>query len=168
MKISQALLAVVIGASALVAASPANATVRYTLETQTTFSLGRTIVTATFDTPTFITSDEFVATSDCRVEQPANVSCNSRHFFMPTRAGNDGIGLGLGLTSYNFFFADGALSAYGTYNTILFGSQQSARLTVSEVIPAAVPEPATWAMMLLGFGLVGAGLRRTNGTTVTA
>ncbi len=27
-------------------------------------------------------------------------------------------------------------------------------------VPAAVPEPATWAMMLLGFGLVGAAMRR--------
>jgi hypothetical protein len=27
-------------------------------------------------------------------------------------------------------------------------------------LPPAVPEPATWAMMLAGFGLVGAGLRR--------
>jgi PEP-CTERM motif len=27
---------------------------------------------------------------------------------------------------------------------------------------SAIPEPATWAMMILGFGLVGGSLRRTN------
>jgi hypothetical protein len=29
--------------------------------------------------------------------------------------------------------------------------------------PPAIPEPATWAMLLLGFGAVGSALRRTNG-----
>jgi len=33
----------------------------------------------------------------------------------------------------------------------------SFELTVSQ---AAIPEPATWAMMIVGFGLVGAGMRR--------
>lgn len=32
-------------------------------------------------------------------------------------------------------------------------------LTISQV-QAAVPEPATWAMMILGFGIIGFGLRR--------
>ena len=27
-------------------------------------------------------------------------------------------------------------------------------------IPSAVPEPATWAMMIVGFGLAGAAMRR--------
>jgi hypothetical protein len=29
---------------------------------------------------------------------------------------------------------------------------------------AAVPEPATWAMMIMGFGLVGAAMRRRTAT----
>lgn len=33
------------------------------------------------------------------------------------------------------------------------------------VTPNAVPEPASWAMMLTGFGIVGAGLRRRRGVT---
>jgi hypothetical protein len=32
---------------------------------------------------------------------------------------------------------------------------------------AAVPEPATWAMMIVGFGLVGAGMRRRARVTIT-
>ena len=31
---------------------------------------------------------------------------------------------------------------------------------------AAVPEPATWAMMLLGFGAIGFGMRRRRSDTV--
>lgn len=33
-------------------------------------------------------------------------------------------------------------------------------LTISQVAAAAVPEPATWAMFIGGFGLIGSGLRR--------
>ncbi|MEK7430889.1 MAG: PEPxxWA-CTERM sorting domain-containing protein [Pseudomonadota bacterium] len=31
-----------------------------------------------------------------------------------------------------------------------------------EVIPSAVPEPATWAMMIMGFGLAGSAIRRRS------
>lgn len=34
--------------------------------------------------------------------------------------------------------------------------------------PAVVPEPATWAMMIAGFGLVGAGMRRRRVASVAA
>ncbi|NJC34318.1 hypothetical protein GGR88_001792 [Sphingomonas jejuensis] len=34
--------------------------------------------------------------------------------------------------------------------------------------PGAVPEPATWAMMIGGFGLIGTALRRRTGDTATA
>jgi hypothetical protein len=33
-------------------------------------------------------------------------------------------------------------------------------------ITTAVPEPATWAMMILGFGLVGGAMRRPKTLTV--
>ncbi len=49
----------------------------------------------------------------------------------------------------------------------VYGGNQSYRsLThsvstgLSQVIPSGVPEPATWAMMLAGFGAIGASLRR--------
>mgnify|MGYP001794655335 CR=1 FL=1 len=32
--------------------------------------------------------------------------------------------------------------------------------------PGAVPEPATWAMMLLGFGMIGTAMRRSRKQTV--
>lgn len=36
------------------------------------------------------------------------------------------------------------------------------------VAPGAVPEPASWAMMIVGFGVVGAGLRRRRTSTLCA
>lgn len=36
---------------------------------------------------------------------------------------------------------------------------------VTIVVPGAVPEPATWAMMIVGFGMVGGVLRRRRNVT---
>lgn len=36
-------------------------------------------------------------------------------------------------------------------------------LTVDDQVAGAVPEPATWAMMILGFGLIGGAMRRRRG-----
>ena len=38
-------------------------------------------------------------------------------------------------------------------------------ITVPDAV-AAIPEPATWAMMMLGFGFMGAAMRRTRATTL--
>ena len=35
-------------------------------------------------------------------------------------------------------------------------------------MPSAAPEPATWAMMITGFGLTGAAVRRRRAFLVTA
>ena len=51
-----------------------------------------------------------------------------------------------------------------------FGSLAGIGLTVNFTpnITGAVPEPASWAMMLLGFGLVGSTMRRRGATRVSA
>lgn len=76
----------------------------------------------------------------------------------------DGSGSGTGF----YFFQPGAFSAVGVYSNAnwpindpacCFGNAGPARLTVtSDTI--AVPEPGTWALMILGFGSAGAMLRR--------
>ncbi|NNM77156.1 PEP-CTERM sorting domain-containing protein [Sphingomonas sp. ID1715] len=38
---------------------------------------------------------------------------------------------------------------------------------IANIRAGAVPEPATWAMMLIGFGFVGAGMRRARSVTVS-
>lgn len=42
------------------------------------------------------------------------------------------------------------------------------RLKLRREVTGNVPEPGTWAMMIAGFGLVGAGLRRRRGMLATA
>jgi Domain of unknown function (DUF4394)/PEP-CTERM motif len=63
-----------------------------------------------------------------------------------------------GNTLYNINLSTGALSTIGTTDRVLFG------------LSAAVPEPATWAMMIIGFGAVGAAARssRRKRNTVAA
>ena len=57
--------------------------------------------------------------------------------------------------------------APGTFSfTDLAGNRTGATLTISAVA-AAVPEPATWAMMLVGFGMMGATMRYRRRSTTT-
>jgi hypothetical protein len=44
----------------------------------------------------------------------------------------------------------------------------SGMVTITQVPASAVPEPATWAMMLLGFGAIGLAMRRRKATAVAA
>jgi hypothetical protein len=56
-------------------------------------------------------------------------------------------------------YFDGAISDVAMFDTDLSGTQVSALYTAS-TLPSGVPEPAAWAMMIVGFGLVGGVTRR--------
>jgi hypothetical protein len=74
----------------------------------------------------------------------------------------DGSGLGFVTaagTNVNLFFQD-SVGSYRINTTSPFTSS-FVQATSSEAI-AAVPEPATWAMMLLGFGAIGFQIRRVR------
>jgi hypothetical protein len=66
-------------------------------------------------------------------------------------------------TYQNFFNADGNTDvisrAWTTATDGSVGNSRDALQTTFALIPAT-PEPATWAMMVLGFGIAGAALRR--------
>ena len=60
---------------------------------------------------------------------------------------------------------DGSIDEVAAYNYALTAGQvsslfaSSSNTVVTPPITAALPEPATWAMMIVGFGMIGAGLR---------
>ena len=70
----------------------------------------------------------------------------------------------MSITSANPVFSPGANGAIGSFRALVggqFSSEPAPLLT-------AVPEPETWAMMILGFSLVGVAARRRKTTVVSA
>ena len=61
-----------------------------------------------------------------------------------------------GLSQGNFAVANGVLQFSSTF----FSAAQNATMTVRVGSPGAVPEPASWAMTILGLGMIGFALRR--------
>ncbi len=58
----------------------------------------------------------------------------------------------------------------GSYDLVLKGfayGDSSYAGTINAAVTAAVPEPATWAMMLVGFGAVGYAMRRRKSKVTT-
>lgn len=72
--------------------------------------------------------------------------------------GNNFLGLRVtfaGQSFYGFLYSTNAqVNSYG------FDSAANTGITATTDIPAAVPEPGTWAMMILGFGVIGYAMRR--------
>ena len=56
------------------------------------------------------------------------------------------------------------------YDDIYAGTAANPTPPVGNLIPAAIPEPASWAMMLIGFGAIGGAMRtaRGKGLLITA
>ena len=66
---------------------------------------------------------------------------------------------GIETNAIHIAFNDFALGT-GLKNGDIILAHTEAFATTGSGGPGAVPEPATWAMMLIGFGAVGAGMRR--------
>ncbi|WP_341207861.1 choice-of-anchor K domain-containing protein [uncultured Sphingomonas sp.] len=70
----------------------------------------------------------------------------------------DGITYGVKLTGFGNITGDGFVTQSATEFRVREGGSASADLFA--MVTPAVPEPATWAMMLTGFGVVGMAMRR--------
>ena len=80
--------------------------------------------------------------------------------FLAVKAGNDFV-----------LYKLAAPASSGTWTTANLVNNRGIRKQLSHLTffgqQAVVPEPATWAMMLGGFGLIGASMRRRQRATVT-
>lgn len=68
--------------------------------------------------------------------------------------------LGLRVTSGGQDFFGFAFTTNSTFNSFGFETRPGVGILATTDIPAAVPEPGTWALLILGFGAVGFALRR--------
>lgn len=73
--------------------------------------------------------------------------------------------LGLRVTSGGQDFFGFAFTTNTVLNSIGFETSPGVVITATRAIPAAVPEPGTWGLMILGFGAVGFAMRRRQTRT---
>ena len=163
--------------AAYLAIFPAQAAVRYDFRALSSFPAGPNDDQITggfsYTAPSFITTTVNVAAanlSNCSVTGSVSgaIPCGATSFQTSPGAIFDLVAFGVAfpaspLSSVNYLFAPGAFAAAGTYQTIQFGANQAGTLTVTNLGVSAVPEPASWAMLIAGFGLVGGALRSRNG-----
>jgi hypothetical protein len=70
-----------------------------------------------------------------------------------------------GVKSVVFGFTGGLLNLYGDGRTVAW--YETSDVTYGNAVMNAVPEPASWAMLITGFGLVGGAMRRRQSVRVT-
>ncbi len=104
------------------------------------------------------------ALTSCTIVNPINPAsvCQTVRFFLNASDSTLALGFaapGDGGTSFlNYHFAVDAFYTNGVYAGA--DGPSAATLTVSGIVPPAVPEPASWALMIGGLAIAGATLRR--------
>ncbi|ODT87434.1 PEPxxWA-CTERM sorting domain-containing protein [Phenylobacterium sp. SCN 70-31] len=164
--LASAVAAASLAAGAALVAAPAQAAVIYAFESG--------IFAFDYVSPGYVTGPLFV-------DLPGNASCvafgvTCEAQFYPSEvasSASDTLSFrhvypsGLSIKAF-FYFPTGAFSTPGAYEDVLTEAGEvivRATLTVSGqpdpgTNPGAIPEPATWALMIGGFGLAGSALRR--------
>ena len=140
---------------------PAPASVIYEFDGTVTTGFIDTPMSFTFTSPDFLTSPTFVpfsALDTCKWELIFQQDCYGVNFDpdFDWPEGNEMIWYDLSAGGGpGFLFPNGSFTTPGTFQSIAGGV---AVLKVTET--SAVPEPATWTMVLLGFGALGFTARR--------
>lgn len=154
------------------APAAANAAVTYGFSTTEPFAAG-TLIAFAYEAPDFLGDTGFIE-RDALMGATANIqrvrfqaSCpfggGATRCDQVTVIASGSLG---GSTSVYRYFADGAFTVSGSATA---PGTFPATLTVAPATPAGVPEPATWAMLILGLGATGATLRgRRRGVPAVA
>jgi len=87
---------------------------------------------------------------------------SSTHFIITPYDYVSGADLGTSTATYLNTTLDTFGMAAGNSYTWTWGDGKTTDTFTINILAAAVPEPATWAMMIMGFGMVGATMRRRN------
>jgi PEP-CTERM motif len=82
-------------------------------------------------------------------------------------ANGQATGVGYQGTAFYLFDAGNAGLALDVLGFNRAGLSNARLYSTERLVHNAVPEPATWAMMICGFGLIGSAARRTRRTTVS-
>jgi hypothetical protein len=143
--------------AATVVSAPASASVLYTFATDEPFTGGA--LSFTYDASNFLNDSIFVQRS-ALTNVVGNIDRVRFDASCPGAGGAtacDQLTVFSGVTSVFRYFGNDAFARYGS-SVAAFGT--AATLTVAPPASGAVPEPASWAMMILGMGAVGYAMRR--------
>jgi PEP-CTERM motif len=147
-------------------AGSASAAITYKFDASSSF--GSAFGSFELTTPTFLTGINILSPASltsCSVTfSVGDPVCGNQRFdttFYDVSPFYETIGFGTSDTSETYYYFDqGSFGTVGTHSSQIFGSNQFATLTVTDSNIGAVPEPASWALMIAGFGLVGSAMRR--------
>ena len=110
---------------------------------------------------TFQLSGNPSATVDPRLRLTLTNPTASQDFVFDTPVNQSAGNMGWTRVSYNF--VAGAPTTRVTFSNTLPAAARARGAVIDDVfLTVAVPEPATWAMLLIGFGMVGFAARRRN------
>ena len=154
--------AALIGAASLGLASPASASVTYTVAAnfqEGVFVAPNNLFSITL--PDFITSDQtFTAAQVNMVCGDAFVTCTGATFSTDASPGHD-------VVEINFLTGTAAESEFYSFVPTAFTQsavyqQDSGFFSNTATLTMAVPEPSSWALMILGLGGAGLALRQAK------